>query len=77
MARRMRACSPKAQGCAFGEPRRPIAHPEHTDVLGTGSRGGLLFGDFLLAKQEKVTRARGTRADQDKDVIANYAERQA
>jgi hypothetical protein len=57
-------------GCAFGEPRRPLAHPEHRDVLRTGSRCGLLFGDFLLARQEKVTRARGTRAEQDKDVEA-------
>ena len=31
-------------------------------------RGGLLFGDFLLATQEKVTRARGRRAERDTDV---------
>ena len=59
MARRMRDSSPQVHGCAVGEPRRPHAHPEHTDVLRTCSRGGLLFGDFLLAKQEKVTRAPG------------------
>ncbi|WIG55752.1 MAG: hypothetical protein OJF61_001540 [Rhodanobacteraceae bacterium] len=82
MARGMRASSPQAQGCAIGEPRRPLANPEHRDVLRTCSRGGLLFtpgvlpsalraafgvlarsrrasGDFLLATQEKVTRAPG------------------
>src|SRR5574337_1763589 len=31
-------------------------------------RGGLLFGDFLLATQEKVTRAPGRRAEKDRDV---------
>src|SRR5574337_1287531 len=31
-------------------------------------RGGLLFGDFLLATQEKVTRAPGRRAEKDSDV---------
>ena len=59
MAHRRCASSPQAQGCAFGEPRRSLAHPEHRDVLRTCSRGGLLFGDFLLATQEKVTRAPG------------------
>jgi hypothetical protein len=46
-------------GCTFGEPRRPRATPEHMDVRRTCSRGGLLFGDFLLATQEKVTRPPG------------------
>src|SRR6185437_11425817 len=68
MAHRMCASSPQAQGCAFGGPRRPFAHPEHMDVLRTCSRGGLLFGDFLLAMQEKVTRAPGRRAEKDMDV---------
>jgi hypothetical protein len=68
MARRMRASSPQAQGCAFGEPRRPHAHPEHRDVLRTGSRGGLLFGDFLLAMHVKVTRSPGRGAEQDMEV---------
>ena len=39
MARRMRASSPQVYGCAVGEPLRPHAHPEHTDVLRTCSRG--------------------------------------
>ena len=69
MAHRMCASSPQAHGCAFGEPRRLLANPEHRDVLRTCSRGGLLFGDFLLATQEKVTRARGTRAEKDMDVM--------
>jgi hypothetical protein len=38
------------------------------DVRRTHPRGGLLFGDFLLAKQEKVTRAHGKRAEKDRDV---------
>ena len=69
MARRMRASSPQAQGCAFGEPRRPFAHPEHMDVLRTCSRGGLSLGDFSLAKQREVTRAPGRGAEQDRDVV--------
>ena len=61
MAYRMCASSPQAQGGALGEPRRPIARPEHRDVLRTCSRGRLLFGYFLLATQEKVARAVGRR----------------
>jgi hypothetical protein len=57
----MCASSPQAQGCAVGEPRRPLANPEHMDVRRARPRGGLLFGDFLLATQEKVTRAVGRR----------------
>ena len=76
MWRVMRASSPQAQGCAFGDPRRPLANPEHRDVLRTGSRGGLLFDDFLLAKQEKVTRAPGRGAEQDRDVAWHYARNQ-
>jgi len=68
VAHRKCASSPQAQGCAFGKPRRPRAHPEHRDVLRTCSRGGLLFGDFLLAKQEKVTRAPGRGTEKDTDV---------
>ena len=38
------------------------------------SRGGLLFGDFLLAKQEKVTRAPGRGAEQNRDVVLRVHE---
>jgi hypothetical protein len=76
MARRMRASSPQAQGCAFGEPRRPLAHPEHTDVLRTCSRGGFSLGDFSLAKQREVTRAPGRGAEKDRDVVAPRCARQ-
>jgi len=68
MARRMRASSPQAQGCAFGEPRRPLAHPEHRDVLRTCSRGGLSLGHLSLAMQRKVARPPGRRAKKDRDV---------
>jgi len=71
MAHRKCASSPQAHGRAVGEPRRPLANLEHMDVLKTCSRGGLLFGDFLLAKQEKVTRAPGRGAEQDRDVEPN------
>lgn len=52
---------------------RRQARPARTDFSSmegrkTQHRGGLLFGDFLLAKQEKVTRARGTRTEKDMDV---------
>jgi hypothetical protein len=42
------------------------------DVLRTCSRGGLLFGAFLLATQEKVTRA-PEGAEKDMDVNASKA----
>jgi hypothetical protein len=44
-------------------PRRPRTNPQHMDVRRARPRGGLLFGDFLLATQEKVTRAPGRRAE--------------
>jgi hypothetical protein len=34
----------------------------------TQHRGGLSLGDFSLAKQREVTRARGMRAEKDRDV---------
>ena len=37
----------------------------------TQHRGGLSLGDFSLAKQREVTRARGRRAEQDMDVGPN------
>src|SRR6185437_10015241 len=60
MAHRMCASSPKARGCAFGEPRRPLANPEHMDVLRTCSRGGLSLGHLSLATQRKVARPLGS-----------------
>src|SRR6185437_4199818 len=69
MARRTRASSPQAHGCAFGEPRRPRAHPEHMDVLRTCPRGGLSLGNFSLAKQREVTRAPERGAEKDRDDI--------
>ena len=68
MAHRKCASSPQAQGCAFGEPRRPLAHPGHTDVLRTCSRGGLSLGHLSLAMQRKVARPPGRRAKKDRDV---------
>jgi hypothetical protein len=59
VAHRKCASSPQAQGCAVGAPRRARADPQHMDVRRAHPRGGLLFGDFLLATQEKVTRAPG------------------
>ena len=64
----MCASSPQAQGCAVGEPRRPLANPEHMDVRRARPRGGLSLGDFSLAKQREVTRAHGRRAEKDRDV---------
>ncbi|MGH8215569.1 MAG: hypothetical protein ACREPZ_07745 [Rhodanobacteraceae bacterium] len=37
-----------------------------------GGSGGLLFGGFLLARQEKVTRARGMRTEEDKDIVVDH-----
>ena len=77
VAHRRCASSPRAQGCAVGEPRRPGANPQHRDVRRTCSRGGLLFGDFLLATQEKVTRAPGRGAEKDMDVATRSARHRA
>src|SRR6185312_10781531 len=68
MAHRKCASSPQAHGCAVGGPRRLLANPEHMDVRRARPRGGLLFGDFLLAMQEKVTRPPGRRTERDRDV---------
>ncbi|MDE2224472.1 MAG: hypothetical protein KGJ46_04265, partial [Xanthomonadaceae bacterium] len=43
----------------------------------TQHRGGLLFGDFLLATQEKVTRVRGTRTEKDMDVVGREMDSRA
>ena len=74
MAHRMCASSPQVHGWTVGEPRRPLAHPEHRDVLRTGSRGGLSLGDFSLAKQREATRAPGRGAEKDMDVERRYAQ---
>jgi hypothetical protein len=50
------------QGCTVHEPRPPHANPERMDARRARTRGGLLFGYFLLATQEKVTRV-ARRAD--------------
>jgi hypothetical protein len=50
------------QGCAVHEHPRAYAYPERRDARRARTRGGLLFGYFLLATQEKVTRA-ARRAD--------------
>ena len=59
VAGRMPASSLSAHGCAVSEPpQRPrdVAGLEPGD---RGRGGALLFGYFLLGKQEKVTRAQG------------------
>jgi hypothetical protein len=48
--------SPSA-GCAVGEPSEPDRGPAGQDARRAPDRGALLFGHFLLGKQEKVTRA--------------------
>ncbi len=50
------------QGCTVHEHPRAHANPERRDARRARTRGGLLFGYFLLATQEKVTRA-ARRAD--------------
>ncbi len=69
VARTMRASSPWGQGWPVGEPRRPQTHPAHREVRRAGSRGGLLFGVFLLAIREQGTRAPGRGAETDGDVV--------
>jgi len=56
---------PNVYGRTSGKPRSALAHPQHRDCAeGATDRGRLLFGYFLLARQEKVTRssARGVEA---------------
>ena len=73
VAHRTCASSPQAHGWAVGEPRRPRANPQRRDARRACSRGGLLFGNFLLATQEKVTRAPRRRAEKDMDVEVRLA----
>jgi len=73
VARTTRASSLQAHGCAVSEPRRPRVNPEHMDVRRTCSRGGLLFGDFLLATQEKVTRPPGRRTEKRQGSRRSFA----
>ena len=56
-ARTMRACFSPAHGCAVEKPRKPNANSQGRMPGERLARGGLLFGYFLLATQEKVTRA--------------------
>ena len=67
MARRTRASSLSAQGCAVSEP------PQRTRAVGGSIAdralgGALLFGYFLLGKQEKVTRSPGRASEKHRDV---------
>ena len=57
VARRMRASSLNAHGRASSEPRSAIAHSQGRMPEERAVGGGLLFGYFLLATQEKVTRS--------------------
>ena len=56
----MRASSLHAQGCVFNEPRHALADPERA-ARRARCPGRILFGDFLLGEQEKVTRAPDAR----------------
>ena len=60
IARTMRASSLHAHGRAFNEPRPVLAHPER-EARRARHPGCVLFGYFLLHKQEKVTRATDAR----------------
>ena len=67
-ARTMRARSLSAHGRAVSEPPQ---RPRVGAGLTPGDRGrvgALLFGYFLLGKQEKVTRSPGWRAEKHRDV---------
>jgi len=63
-----RAHLPPRQGWRVGRPGRSLRIFRPWMDEKTQHRGGLLFGDFLLATQEKVTRAPGRRAEKDRDV---------
>src|SRR6185312_9285602 len=59
-ARRMRARSTRAHGCAPGEPRSLLAKSQgHGCPCDRGREGALFFGYFLLGKQKKVTGDQG------------------
>jgi hypothetical protein len=56
----MRVRSPRAQGCALGEPRSLLAEfAGHGCPANRDREGVLFFGDFLLDKQKKVTGDQG------------------
>ena len=59
-----------------GAPVPARTHFSSMDGRKTQRRGGLLFGDFLLATQEKVTRAPGKRAEKDMMSCIRYKQRQ-
>ena len=58
VADRKSAIVSSAHGRAVETTRSMDAHFQHKDVLKACRRGVLLFGYFLLDKQEKVTRPR-------------------
>ena len=59
-ARRMRARSTRAQGCAPGEPRSLLAQSRGQGCpRDRGREGAFFFGYFLLGKQKKVTGGHG------------------
>ena len=57
-----------APGMARRQARPARSDFSSTDGRKTQHRGGLLFGNFLLATQEKVTRPPGRRTEKDRDV---------
>src|SRR6185437_10810620 len=67
--RALRDAEVRAGRAQNGAPVPARTHFSSMDGRKTQRRGGLLFGDFLLATQEKVTRAPGRRAGKDKDVV--------
>jgi hypothetical protein len=58
-ARRKRARSLPVHGRTLNEPRSPLAQSAGTMPADRAARGALLFGYFLLGKQEKVTGPQG------------------
>ena len=53
MAHRKCASSPQAHGCAFGEPRRPLANPEHRMCEGRVRGVAFLWATFLWPRKER------------------------
>src|SRR6185437_6103643 len=60
---------PPRHGWRVGQARPHRTNFSAMDGRKAWRRGGFLFGDFLLATQEKVTRAPGRRAEKDRDVV--------
>ena len=66
-----------APGMARRQARSARTNFSSMDGRKTQHRGGLLFGNFLLATQEKVTRVRGTRTEKDMDVVGREMDSRA